>query len=203
MRPQWRALSLAMAAYPVPNIKKLRTDRKLTQKQLGEALGFTNRTIIRWEQGEGEPGISELKLLARFFGVSIDQLIGELLPEEDFGTLPKVADLSGRELDFWVARAQGDCPEMINGEPMLLMADAQRPVLAYSSNWSHGGPILSEFDMQFTPMQSGTPFDGVLRMEKGLLARPAAHPVAAWGRNHLEAGMRAYLIAVLGERLLT
>jgi transcriptional regulator with XRE-family HTH domain len=192
-----------MAAYPVPNIKKLRADRKLTQKQLGEALGFTNRTIIRWEQGEGEPGIAELKVLARFFGVSIDQLIGELLPEENFGTIPKVAHLSGRELDFWVARAQGDSPEMIGGEPMLLMAEAWRPVLAYSTNWSHGGPILSEYAMHFTPMESGTPFDGLLRMEKGVVARPAAHPTAAWGRNHLEAGMRAYLIAELGERILT
>jgi transcriptional regulator with XRE-family HTH domain len=192
-----------MAAYPVPNIKKLRSDRKLTQKQLGAALGFTNRTIIRWEQGEGEPGIAELKVLARFFGVSIDQLIGELLPEESFGTIPKVADLSGRELDFWVAKAQGDAPEMVDGEPVLLMGQARRPVLAYSSNWSHGGPILSEFDMHFTPTPSGVPFDGVLRMEKGVIARPSAHPTAAWGRNHLEAGMRAYLIAELGERILT
>lgn len=192
-----------MAAYPVPNIKKLRSDRKLTQKQLGAALGFTNRTIIRWEQGEGEPGIAELKVLARFFGVSIDQLIGELLPEESLGTIPKVADLSGRELDFWVAKAQGDAPEMVDGEPVLLMGAARRPVLAYSSNWSHGGPILSEFDMHFTPTPSGVPFDGVLRMEKGVIARPSAHPTAAWGRNHLEAGMRAYLIAELGERILT
>lgn len=192
-----------MAAYPVPNIKKLRSDRKLTQKQLGAALGFTNRTIIRWEQGEGEPGIAELKVLARFFGVSIDQLIGELLPEESFGTIPKVTDLSGRELDFWVAKAQGDAPEMVDGEPVLLMGEARRPVLAYSSNWSHGGPILSEFHMHFTPTPSGVPFDGVLRMEKGVVARPSAYPTAAWGRNHLEAGMRAYLIAELGERILT
>lgn len=192
-----------MPAYAVPNIKKLRTDRKLTQQQLGEALGIAKRTIVRWEQGLREPKIADLKLMARFFGVSVDQLIGEDLPNESFGPLPKVADLSGRELDYWVARVQGDSPEMVDGEPILILGEVRRPVLAYSSNWTHGGPILSEFDMHFTPMPSGVPFDGVLRMERGVIARPAAHPTAAWGRNHLEAGMRAYLIAELGERLLT
>jgi transcriptional regulator with XRE-family HTH domain len=192
-----------MPAYAVPNIKKLRTDRKLTQQQLAEALGIAKRTVVRWEQGLREPGIAELKIMARFFGVSVDQLIGEHLPEESFGPLPKVSDLSGRELDYWVARAQGDSPEMVEGEPMLFLGEVRRPVLAYSSNWSHGGPILSELDMHFTPMPSGVPFDGILRMERGVIARPAAHPTAAWGRNHLEAGMRAYLIAELGERLLT
>ncbi|QRY31159.1 helix-turn-helix domain-containing protein [Variovorax sp. PDNC026] len=188
----------------VPNIKKLRNDRKLTQKQLGEALGITNRTIIRWEQGEGEPGIADLLILARFFGVSIDQLIGELLPEDDFGALPKMSDLSGRDLDFWVARAQGHAPEVIDGEPVVLVpGGTPRAVLAYSSNWSYAGPIVSEYEMHFTPMPSGIPFDGVLRMEKGVIARPAAHPTAAWGRNHLEAAMRAYLIAAFGERIMT
>jgi transcriptional regulator with XRE-family HTH domain len=188
----------------VPNIKKLRNDRKLTQKQLGEALGITHRTIIRWEQGEGEPGIADLVTLARYFGVSVDQLIGEMLAEEDLGTLPKVSDLAGRDLDFWVAKAQGDSPQMLDGEPLILVpGQPPRPVLAYSSNWSHAGPILSEFDMHFTPTPSGIPFDGVLRMEKGVVARPAAYPIAVWGRNHLEAGMRAYLSAELGDRLLT
>ncbi|AVQ81635.1 helix-turn-helix domain-containing protein [Variovorax sp. PMC12] len=192
-----------MAAHPVPNIKKLRNDRRLTQQQLGDALGFTKRTIIRWEQGEGEPGIFELKVLSQFFGVSIDQLIGELLPKEDLGTLPKFADLTGRELDFWVAKAQRHSPEWMDSEPVILIpGQASRPVLAYSSNWSHAGSILSEFDMHFTTVPSGVPFDGVLRMEKGVVARPAAYPSAAWGRNHLEAAMRAYLIAEFGDRII-
>ncbi|MDQ0001903.1 transcriptional regulator with XRE-family HTH domain [Variovorax boronicumulans] len=193
-----------MTAMKLPNIKKLRTDRSLTQKQLAAGLGYSLRRIIRWEQGEGEPGASELKAMARFFDVSIDQLIGELLPEKDLGVLPKVAELVGRELDLWVAIAQGDDAEMIDGEPVIpVPGQAGRSVLAYSSNWSHAGPILSEFEMHFTPTPSGIQFDRILRMEKGVIARPAAHPIAAWGRNHLEAGMRAYLLAELGERILT
>lgn len=187
----------------MPNIKKLRTDRSLTQKQLAEALGFSIRRIVRWEQGEGEPGATELRLMAKFFGVSIDQLIGELLPKEDLGFLPKVVDLVGRELDFWVAVAQGDSPEMVDGEPMIAVGQVARPVMAYSSNWSYGGPILGEYEMHFTPTPSGIPFDRILRMEKGVIARPSAFPVAAWGRNHLEAGMRAYLLAEMGDRIMT
>ena len=38
------------------NLKAARTARGLTQKQVGDELGVTNRDVSRWENGKVEPG---------------------------------------------------------------------------------------------------------------------------------------------------
>lgn len=54
----------------------LRTERKLTQEQLAEALHVTRQAVSRWENGDTVPNTETLKLLSRFFGVSINTLLG-------------------------------------------------------------------------------------------------------------------------------
>lgn len=71
-------------------IATLRKEKDLTQEQLGEKLGVTNKTISRWENGNYMPDIEMLSLLSKEFDVSINELIsGERLLAEDF---KKVAD---------------------------------------------------------------------------------------------------------------
>ncbi len=71
-------------------IGTLRKEKGLTQEQLGEKLGVTNKTISRWENGNYMPDVEMLSLLSKEFGVSINELIsGERLLSEDFR---KVAD---------------------------------------------------------------------------------------------------------------
>lgn len=71
-------------------IATLRKEKDLTQEQLGEKLGVTNKTISRWENGNYMPDIQMLSLLAKEFDVSINELIsGERLLLDDF---KKVAD---------------------------------------------------------------------------------------------------------------
>ncbi len=66
-------------------IAKLRKDRNMTQEQLGEALGVTNKTVSRWENGNYMPSIEMLQLLSQTFAVSINELLsGEYIPDEDF-----------------------------------------------------------------------------------------------------------------------
>lgn len=63
----------------------LRKEKDLTQEQLGEKLGVTNKTISRWENGNYMPDIEMLSLLSKEFDVSINELIsGERFLEEDF-----------------------------------------------------------------------------------------------------------------------
>ena len=65
-------------------IATLRKEKDLTQEQLGEKLGVTNKTISRWENGNYMPDIEMLSLLAKEFDVSINELIsGERLLIED------------------------------------------------------------------------------------------------------------------------
>ena len=58
-------------------LKTLREEKDLTQAQLAEKLNFNSRTVIaNWESGKRMPDIENLKILAKFFGVTIDYLVG-------------------------------------------------------------------------------------------------------------------------------
>ena len=63
-------------------IKELRLEKNLTQSDVAEAIGTSQRNIGRWENGENEPAAIYVKALAEFFGVSADYLLGL---EDDFG----------------------------------------------------------------------------------------------------------------------
>lgn len=57
-------------------LKQLRKEKGLTQQELGEEL-YVNRSVIsRWENGERYPSVEDLKNIALFFRVSVDELIG-------------------------------------------------------------------------------------------------------------------------------
>ncbi|QAB30922.1 LexA family protein [Pantoea ananatis] len=51
-------------------LKMLRKERKLTQAQLGKAIGVSDVTVGYWEKDQNQPGGLSLTKLAKFFGVS-------------------------------------------------------------------------------------------------------------------------------------
>lgn len=64
-------------------IKKQRTVKNLTQKQLAEKLGVTDKAISRWETGKGIPDVSLLIPLSNALEVSVHEiLLGEKIEEE-------------------------------------------------------------------------------------------------------------------------
>lgn len=69
---------------------ELRCERKLTQEQLGERIGVSNRTVSRWENGNYMPPVEMLLELSNFYGVSINEI------------------LSGRRLDDTEAKSAAD-----------------------------------------------------------------------------------------------
>lgn len=56
-------------------IKQLRKEKGLTQSQLADLLGVTDKAVSKWEVGEANPDISLLVKLAEIFGVTIDFLL--------------------------------------------------------------------------------------------------------------------------------
>ena len=68
-------------------LQELRKQKGLTQEELAEALFVSRTAISKWESGRGYPNIDSLKAIAKFFGVTIDELLSgdELLTiaEED------------------------------------------------------------------------------------------------------------------------
>lgn len=64
-------------------ISTLRKEKKLTQEQLAEKIGVTNRSISRWENGKTMPDLSLLEPLSNLLGITINELIsGEKIKEE-------------------------------------------------------------------------------------------------------------------------
>ena len=56
-------------------IKELREQRKMTQLQLAEVLGVSDKTVSKWETAKGYPDITLLEPVADAFGVSLPELI--------------------------------------------------------------------------------------------------------------------------------
>lgn len=56
-------------------IRELREKNELTQSELAEKLGVSDKTISKWETGKGYPDISLLEPIAKVFGVSITELL--------------------------------------------------------------------------------------------------------------------------------
>lgn len=56
-------------------IQELRKQKGLTQEELAEALYVSRIAISKWESGRGYPNIDSLKAIAKFFGITIDELL--------------------------------------------------------------------------------------------------------------------------------
>lgn len=57
-------------------IRELRRNKGFTQEELAETLGVSTPAICKWESGQSNPDINMLPVIARFFQVSIDFLLG-------------------------------------------------------------------------------------------------------------------------------
>ena len=58
------------------NMRTLRMSKKLTQEQLAEAFGVSPQAVSRWENGTALPDISLLPVIANFYEVTSDFLLG-------------------------------------------------------------------------------------------------------------------------------
>lgn len=61
------------------NLTKLRKSKKLTQIELANKFNFSDKTISKWESGESLPNIEVLCKLAKFYGLTLNDLINENL----------------------------------------------------------------------------------------------------------------------------
>ena len=57
-------------------LRELRTKRGLTQADVAKITGLRDSTVRMWELGKSEPRVRTLIILADYFGVTIDYLVG-------------------------------------------------------------------------------------------------------------------------------
>lgn len=57
-------------------LRELRIEKNISQVEIAKMLNMSKMAISHWEKGNSEPSIEQLKILARYFDVSIDYLVG-------------------------------------------------------------------------------------------------------------------------------
>ncbi len=63
---------------------ELRAERGLSQREMAKICNVSQGTYNNWENAKTQPSIGQLITLAKYFGVSVDFLIGN---SDDFGTV--------------------------------------------------------------------------------------------------------------------
>ena len=59
-------------------LKAHRTDCKMTQEFVAEAIGVSRQAVSKWESGASDPSTSNLLALAKLYGVSAEELLREV-----------------------------------------------------------------------------------------------------------------------------
>ncbi|MGN0819573.1 MAG: helix-turn-helix domain-containing protein [Christensenellaceae bacterium] len=57
-------------------LKELRTAKNLSQMELSKKTGISQSAIAKWELGKTEPTASAIIILAHFFNVTCDYILG-------------------------------------------------------------------------------------------------------------------------------
>jgi transcriptional regulator with XRE-family HTH domain len=71
-------------------ISAARNDSGITQVQLAQTMGVSQQTVASWEVGRRGVPVSNLPLLARTLGLSVEMLLGEKAAPAKRGPTPKM-----------------------------------------------------------------------------------------------------------------
>ena len=95
---------------------ELRKEKGLTQSEVAEKLGVTNKAVSKWETGETFPETAQLLPLAVLFGVTVD----ELLRGERGGT-PAAASVEIETTPVALSWSAGQIALLISGIAVFLL----------------------------------------------------------------------------------
>ena len=84
------------------NLVRLRKDRKWTQMELAEKIGYSDKAISRWETGEVNPDIETLDKLAELYEVDISVFFKEKVEESMLRPAYEDRGVVGRRIAVWI-----------------------------------------------------------------------------------------------------
>lgn len=84
----------------------VREDKNYTQEEMGDEIGIDNRKISKWEMGEFNPTLSEMRSLAAYFDLSINEIADEKNTKDKNGEflffLQEEFDISSISVEFFI-----------------------------------------------------------------------------------------------------
>lgn len=76
-------------------LQQLRKAAGLSQEDVAKQLFVSRQSVSKWENGGAEPGIENLKALAKLYGVTMDELVGNC-PSEESAEQPEAEKWNSR-----------------------------------------------------------------------------------------------------------
>ncbi|GEM_PF-2274856 len=77
------------------NLLYLRKQKNQSQTELGKALGVTRHAISKWENGERMPIIEDAQNIAKYFDISLENLLCD-----DLSSITETLLITGKELEL-------------------------------------------------------------------------------------------------------
>lgn len=112
-------------------IRRLRTERGLTQKQLAERINVSDKAVSKWERGNGCPDVSLLTALADVLGTDTQALLS--------GSIEKNESEKGdmKKLRFYVCRNCGNIITAASDASVTCCGSRLSPLEAQKADESH------------------------------------------------------------------
>lgn len=85
------------------NIAYYRKKMNLTQSELAEKLGYSDKSISKWERKEGIPSVIVLNELASFFGITLNDITKEVKIHKPFKHNKRVISFFYASIPFFAS----------------------------------------------------------------------------------------------------
>ncbi len=97
------------------NIRKIRTVKKLSQSAFAEIFDLTRASIGAYEEGRSEARIDTIIQIARYYGISVDQLVAKELTLNEIFHLDQIHDkVNSRHIENSAVTEKEDTPVIKN-----------------------------------------------------------------------------------------
>ena len=81
------------------NLALYRKLNGLTQSELADAIGYSNKSVSKWELGERMPDVLVLVLLSDIYGITVSELIGQTPKTKDTNEKIKASEKDRKALE--------------------------------------------------------------------------------------------------------
>ena len=89
----------AYGALIAENLAFYRKLHALTQSEIAEAIGYSDKSVSKWERGEGIPDILVLLELSEIYGITVSELIGQTEKSKETNEKFKALEKDRRQLE--------------------------------------------------------------------------------------------------------
>lgn len=122
-------------------LKLLRTNRKMSQRELADIIGVSQQTIGSWEVGRTSPDPDMINKLAQYFNVPTDYLLGnDSFPGSRPGTFLKFEDQFTAEEKDYMKKHDGKLPPLTPKDEREISKDLEDMIHSLSGSAAMGDP---------------------------------------------------------------